>query len=1184
MRLLYRISILILLSLFISLFASSQDLKINEFMSSNRDVLFDEDGDTPDWIEIYNYGNNPVNLGEYYLSDNPADLLKWQLPEIELPANQPLLIFASGKDRLHIPSVWYTLIDKGDQWKYIIPEEEPSASWKTVGFNDQLWQNGATGIGYGDGDDSTEIAPSTLSVFMRKTITVNNIELLNALWLHFDFDDAFVAYLNGTEIAREGIGKVGEAVPFDKHADYGHEAKIVNGESPDSYNLSEFIDLLNDGENVLAVQVHNFDKNSSDLTAIPFFTVGYINSVDLDKPVSDYIQLPAAFPHTNFKLSSSGETVCLSHQISGVADSVSYSVIPSGYSFGRDGDAIETWGFLNEPTPGLPNQTSILSDVVGTRVNFSIAEMFLTTPQNLVLTGAESGEEIRYTLNGKEPVATSLLYKNPIQVNKNSIVRARIFKAGFVPGVITTRTYLFDSPSTLPVVSVTTDPDNLWDNETGIYVLGDDYEDKMPYRGANFWEDWEKRASIEITETNGERLFSMNCGIKIFGGWSRAQDNKSLAIFFRNEYGDSKLKNVQLFESKPITKFKSLVLRNSGNDYGNSKMRDAALTSLVHDLDIDLSAYQPTVLYLNGEYWGIINLREKLNEDYLESNHGVDADEMDILEWNNSVVEGSNENYLALIDFIENNNLVDDANYEVVVEKIDISNFIDYQLSEIYFNNRDWPGNNIKYWRPQTDDGKWRWIMYDTDFGFGIWYAKDYKKNTLAFATSTNGPDWPNPPWSTFLFRSLLENETFKHRFINRYADVLNSTFLPENVIAHIDSLSNKIRPEIPRNIEKWIAPSDWYWNNNIQNMIGFAENRPLYERMYIKQQFGISKYSKVKISILPSVGGEVDLNSLTITKSGWSGDYFEGVPISLTANSYAGYKFSKWMVDGVEITDKTIELNIETKTDIRVIFDDGDDDGNSIVINEINYNSPDDDNAGDWVEIYNWGRFDIDISGWVFKDDDDEHAFVFPENTILNSNEYLVLCKSQSKFNAVHANVNNYIGEFEFGLGSSGDAVRIFDKMGQLVDEVTFGVVMPWPEEPNGGGMTLELRQYFHDNTLAEYWKSSLVNLGTPGVENSITTNSDLFADEIQNRQLKVYPNPFNTETHIQIENSGFDPINIQIFTLDGRMICNEISSDNEFIWRGENSSGQKLQPGIYICKVQSGSEMFTAKIILTE
>ncbi len=1184
MRYLYRTFTLILLSLFISLVVNSQNLKINELMSSNRDVLYDEDGDTPDWIEIFNYSDNPINIGEYYLSDDPSELLKWQLPDFELPSKSPFLVFASGKDRRTSSTFWYTLIDKGDEWKYIIPEEEPPSNWKSSEFNDQLWTNGATGIGYGDDDDSTEIAKSTLSVFMRKTFNVNNIESLNALWLHFDFDDAFVAYLNGTEIAREGIGQTGEAVPFDKKADVGHEAQIIQGLAPKGYDVAEFISLLNEGENILAVQVHNINSGSSDLTAIPFFSVGYAHSVELDEPVSEYIELPSVFPHANFKLSSSGETVSLTHKNSVVADSITFEIIPGGHSFGRNKNSYENWVFFNKPTPGLLNQSSNLIDVVSSVVQFSITEMFLTTSQNLILSGAESGEEIRYTLDGVEPTISSSLYNNPIKIDKNINVRARIFKVNYVPGKITTRTYLFDTPPTLPVISVTTNPDNLWDNKTGIYVLGDDYKEEIPNYGANFWEDWEKAASIEMIETDGSRLFSLNCGIKIFGGWSRAHDNKSLAIFFRNEYGDPKLKGVQLFESKPITKFKSLVLRNSGNDYGNTKMRDGMLTSLVRNLDIDLQAYRPTILYLNGEYWGIINLREKINEDYLENNYDVKADKVDILQSNVSVVEGSNEHYLALLDFIENNDLSDDSNYEVVSQQMDISNFIDYQLSEIYFNNRDWPGNNIKYWRPQTDEGKWRWLMYDTDFGFGIWNAPDYKKNTLAFATATDGSGWPNPPWSTFLFRKLLENETFKNRFINRYADVLNSTFLPDNVISHIDSLYQTIEPEMQRNYEKWLSPNLNYWNQNIQNMIGFATNRPFYERLYIKQEFSIPEYHKVKISILPSVGGQVDLNTLAISKSGWQGEYFEGVPITLTANSYAGYKFKSWMIDNVEITDKTIEVNVNKNTNIRVLFEDSDDDGNSVVINEINYNSTENDDAGDWVEIYNWGRFDLDISGWIFKDNDDKHEFIIPANTILKSNEYLVFCKSESKFNTVYGSVKNYIGEFDFGISSADDAARLFDDNGQLVDEVIFGSQLPWPEEPNGSGVTLELQHYLQDNSTAEAWKSSLDNLGTPGAVNSVTTNSNFIVDNILKKQLKVYPNPFNTETHIQIENAGFDQIKMQIYSLDGRMVYNKISMDNEFIWRGRNNSEQKLQPGIYICKVQLGNEMFSSKIILTE
>ncbi len=1184
MSFLFKAVVFTIFPLFVSFQAVAQNLKINELMSSNRDFLYDEDGDTPDWIEIYNYGETAVHLSDYYLSDNPAELLKWQFPEMELQPNQPLLVYASGKNRLQIPLFWYSLVDKGDVWQYIIPQEEPPSNWKTLGFDASGWLAGASGIGYGDSDDATFTPINTLSVFMRKTFTLNNIESLESLWLHIDFDDAFVAYLNGTEIARQGIGQAGEVVPFDKKADVSHEAKIVNGQAPDGFDISSFIHLLNEGDNVLAVQVHNIQLTSSDLTAIPIFTAGYSHEIELDEPVSEYVGLSNRYPHANFKLSSLGETVCLSHHVSGVTDSLTYGAIPGGYSLGRNKNNPDDWVLFSNPTPGLANQSSNLSGVVTSKVQFSIKEMFLATSQNLVLSGAGIDEEIHFTLNGNEPTISDPVYSSPIFIGESSIVRARIFKAGYSPGISASRTYLFGSQPTIPVVSVITNPDNLWDTETGIYILGNDYEVEKPHKGANFWQDWEKPASIEMVETNGERLFSMNCGIKIFGGWSRLMEQKSLSVFFRTEYGKPEVKGIQLFESKPnVTKFKSLVLRNSGNDFGFSKMRDGMMTSLVRNLNIDLAAYRPTIFYLNGNYWGIINLREKINEDFLESNYGVKANSIDLLQWNGSIVEGTGENYWSLVAFLEANDLSENTAYETVTREIDVSNFIDYELSEIYFDNRDWPGNNIKYWRPQTDEGKWRWILYDTDFGFGIYNTEAYARNTLEFALETDGPPWPNPPWSTFLLRKLLENETFKHRFINRFADVLNTTFLPDSVIAHIINLSEVIEPEIRQNYEKWWKPSVNIWNSNRQTMIDFASKRPDYVRNHIKTQFSIPGYKKLKISILPTGSGSISLNSLTITDANWEGIYFAGVPVSLTANAFAGYKFRGWMIDGKLVTDKTIELNIDKQTNIRLIFDDSGDDGNSVVFNEINYNSPDDNNAGDWVEVYNWGRFDLDVSGWVFSDSDPEHSFIIAGNTILKSGEYLVLCKSETKFKNVHPNVSNYLGEFDFGLSSSGDAVRLYDKSGQLVDEVIFGAELPWPQEPNGGGQTLELRHYYNDNSAAGHWKSSLVVLGTPGRENSVTTNSDWLTYNFQEKQLKVYPNPFSNETRITVKNN-YEAFTVQIYTIDGRIVCNETEAGNEFVWRGESTSGQKLQPGIYICKVQIGSEIFTSKIILSK
>ena len=615
------------------------------------------------------------------------------------------------------------------------------------------------------------------------------------------------------------------------------------------------------------------------------------------------------------------------------------------------------------------------------KIEFSPNEMFVSSQVQLKLSGAEEGEEIRYTLNGSEPTENSALYTSEVTIIKNTPVRARIFIPGGVAGKIASHTYVFDSKPKLPVVSIVTDSLNLWDIETGIYVLGDSYENQNPYFGANFWEDWEKPASIEMFETGGNSLFSLNCGIKIFGAWSRANPQKSLAVFFRKEYGDPELEDVQLFKSKPITEFKSFVLRNAGNDFYQSRFRDVFMTDLVRDMNTDIAASEPVVLYLNGEYWGHMNLREKINEDYLENNHNTDADSLDLLELNGNIVEGSNTEYYTLLDFLEQNNMSVNSNFVAVSEMMDIENFIDYELSQIYFDNKDWPGNNIKYWRPQSEDGKWRWIIYDTDFGFG--QNGSYTYNTLNFATATNGPGWPNPPWSTFILRKLLENNKFRNEFVNRFADMMNTTFAANAVVNRIDSIAAIIEPEIKRNSQRWGTASYSAWNQHVQTMNIFAQNRLNYLRTHIKQKFELPENHEISLTISPSGAGNITLNTITISEDHWQGEYFQDVPIALTANSFVGYRFRGWKVNGVSMLDPSLELNITQATSIVAVFEESEEDGKTIAINEINYNSPEENDAGDWIELYNWGSNEIDISGWVIKDDDDEHAFIIPENTI---------------------------------------------------------------------------------------------------------------------------------------------------------------------------------------------------------
>lgn len=1159
----------------------SQGLLINELMSANRDVLYDEDGETPDWIEILNTGSTGVNLSDYYLSESKTNLLKWQLPAYEIAPGKPFLVYASGKDRLQVPLQWNTIVDLGHTWKFLVPTAEPAATWKTYSFAETGWQNGASGIGYGDGDDKTVISSGKISVFLRKKFTITELSKIGSLWLHMDYDDGFVAYLNGIEICRSGLGIAGSKVVWNQSA-ADHEAKIYRGIDPEGFDISAFIGLLNSSENILAVQVHNAGTGSSDLSAIPILTVGYSGPVTINAPLSKYVEMPTLYPHTNFKLSSEGETISITHKNGTVTDSVSYGIIPAGFSFGRNKNSISQWGYFQEPTPGAINETAITTEVVKSEIQFSIGEMFLTAPKQLTFSGKADGEEIRYTLNSDDPDENSTLYRGPIEINRNMVVRARAFRPGATPGKIVSRTYLFDTPPTLPVVAVTTDSMNLWDIETGIYILGDSYEASDPHYGANYWEDWEKPAGIEMTGTDGNRIFSLNCGIKIFGAWSRMRPQKSLSVFFRKEYGDPELEGVQLFKSKPITSFKSVVLRNAGNDYDYVRYRDGMMTDLVKDMDTDIQAFEPVIMYLNGKYWGHINLREKINENYLESNHDVDPGKVDILEGNAVVVEGGNENYLEIIDFINKNSLTTNANYEVVANQIDISNYIDYMLSMIYFDNRDWPGNNIKFWRPQAEGGKWRWLMYDTDFGFGLYNQNAYTLNTLQFALEPNGPSWPNPAWSTLLFRKLVDNVGFKNVFINRFADMMNTTFLPENVIAKIDSIAQIVEPEILRHYQRWSMPSPGTFTYNTQVMRTFANNRAQNVRAHITQQFTRAGIFDVFTAISPANAGSIKLNSLEIETENWTGKYFQNVPVKLSTKPAQGYKLKHWEVNGSVYNVQTLEISLTKSTTFKAVFEETISDGNSVVINEINYSSPEDKDAGDWVELFNWGRVDLDISGWVLKDSENDHQFVISENTVLASNAYLVLCRSVADFNVVNPGISGVTGDLDFGLSGSVDAVRLFDNKGILVDSVAFGSANPWPAEPDGGGPTLEFRHYTYDNSVAENWKASTIVSGTPGAENSITVgnnNDFVIAGE---KQLLIYPNPFADETTIRLENSAFEKAVIEIYGIDGKLVITDQLLNNEYIWKGKNQNGQKLQSGLYICRVKSGNNLLTAKVVL--
>ena len=1133
---------------------SAQTIRINEVSSSNS-IYYDEDGDTPDWIEIHNFGSQTISLNNWTLSDDILDLDKWTFPNISLLSEQYLLLWASSKDR-SIISYFTTLINQGEMFQYLIPSSEPNSNWKNLDFDDSNWSQGGSGFGYDDGDDETIIPDGTLSVYLRKRFNISDLQSLNSLILDIDYDDAFVAYINGVEVARENIN--GSPPAYNSGTIQQHEALMYNGGSPERFVITNPNSILVEGENILSIQGHNISNTSSDFTLIPFLSAIFSSPIQFGTTPPEILGFTSDHLHTNFKISSNSETITLSNSSDEIIDQLTVENLPPDTSLGvyqNNPDLV----IYSETTPGYQNSNNYFTGAVVESVIFSNNGGFLSESISLSLSGNSIGQTIRYTTDGRRPTSSDLIYSNPIQISDNSTVRARIYQTNYIPSTTFSKSYVFDDVPEIDTVFLTTDPDNLFDEETGIYVFGEagTYDTWQPYFGANFWEDWERPVHISYykSETN-EVEAEFDGGIKIFGGWSRGQNpQRSLALFARGQYGYSKFEE-SFFEELSYDDFQSLVLRNSGQDWTRSSIKDITLTSLMRGSGLDFQEHNAVATYINGEYWGLYNMREKTNEHMLASKHNIDANEITILPG------GDYTDYNSLIDYVASIDLSVEANFEYVKDRVDLVNYALYQAANIYYNNTDWPGNNIKFWN--HPNGKWRWIMYDTDFGFGpYWNPGNFWEDTLSFALETNGPDWPNPPWSTLLFRKLTTNIGFRNQFINRYADEMNTRFLADNVKNHINLLHDKIASEIPFHYDRWGENPSLaaYYRDKMKE---FADQRPFYAKEHIKAKFDLPDYHKLKIFNFNTSEGFVEVNNnLKIQETTWRGDYFETVPVQLKAVPEAGYEFSHW---GGE-SDSTEEIIYIDLTDLTVVipYFSAIDSYELIVINEINYSSSDDSNADDWIELFNPNPFEIDLSLWQIKDSDDSHVYVIPDGTFIEGEGFIVAVKDASDYISVFPDAINYIGDLGFGLGSTGDSVRLFNSSNILQDQVTYTSETPWPNCANDTGFTIELREPELDNSLAENWDCINLN-GSPNAPNTEV----LSVPSNFNSAPVVFPNPTRSILNITGEGPLF---NVSIFNVAGQKLIDKQKVNQVNV--------STLSPGVYFIKINQNSNEYILKFL---
>ncbi len=948
--------------------------------------------------------------------------------------------------------------------------------------------------------------------------------------------------------------------------------------------------------------------------------------------------------------------------------------------------------------------------------SFSHSPGFYDEPVQLSIDVDHPEAEIYYTTDGSEPSQDDYRYEGPLKLDsregdpnviseiptnslneghpyrenwvppqgevfKINVIRARAFLEDDTAGEIASASYLIDPDSengrryTMPVVSIHSDPDNFFDDEKGIYVEGQ--------TGANFHQrgrEWERPVHIEFFEEDGTMGFGQDAGIRIHGGTTRNRPRKSLRLYARSDYGKTWF-NYPIFTDKPVPRYKRFILRNSGNDWSEAVFRDAYLQRLIqYNTEIDVQYSRPAIVFLNGEYWGIHNIRDRYDGRYLESHYGVDPDRITIMENNAGFDKGSEEgaaDYDDFYKFVTEKPMSLFFNYEEVQDMMDVDNFIDYQILHIFTRNTDWPGNNKRYWKyldgtteadmPEGQDGRWRWMAFDLDFGFGQQFDYVYNSgapygdnnpfhNTIAFAMEDDGPDWPNPPWSTALLRNLMENGTFRNTFINRFANHLNTSFHPDRATALLDSMKSLYQPEMEEHIKRWTEPDYAYWQNDLSIMRDFAENRADAMFDHLNDYFNLNGTQPISLDVNDKRGGRIVLNGMEISSGiegidapayPWEGTYFSGEPITLVARPEAGYEFTGWSGDISESAD-TVEVSLDEFTSIYANFRETEDfEGDEM--NPPAYDMKEGSYRFDYWSVtepegsfpdnmvfqqssvndptLNTEMTDPYFIPYVDEENNEYHAddqdkVGYPYSltgrtringlgeegiSLINTGRgrdlgavVLALDTRQADELAIHwlaetraENSRKYNIRLQYRIGMQNGWDDVLDQNGQIVEyersysghKQIFDDI-PFPEDAYGHSyVQLRWKYYYTGNRVTEdFGRRDELRIDDIEIEALSMQGAEPEESPHTFTLKENYPNPFNPTTRIVYELHQNTEVDIEIFSIDGRLLYEHNLGEQQPGLQSYEFDGSGLSSGVYLYRVHAGGESQTQKMTLVK
>ncbi len=643
----------------------------------------------------------------------------------------------------------------------------------------------------------------------------------------------------------------------------------------------------------------------------------------------------------NFKISSKGEVLYLSKE-GEIIDQVEIPALKTNVTWSRVG---EEWA-KTEATIGFANQNAIIiSDNQVECPVFSKQGGFY--PENFLLEIGGKGE-IFYTLDGSDPDSSSLRYTEPIEIknvssspNANSMRMDMSTVSQFVPeelidkamvvravcidesgnvSDIVTNSYLVGyqekkAYQEIYTMSLVTDPDNLFNYESGIYVLGKDYDEYMLEDGSSENDLWtpanyrrrgkksEREGHIEVWDENGNEILNRQIGMRIHGSTTRGVLQKSFSIYARELYDDKEIFDERIFGEEEIVR-KFFIY----SDRDDSKLKHILSQQLLADREVETQEFIRCNVFLNGEYWGVYSLAEVYDEYYFRNNYGIDLDNVE-------VYEGSAPD--SIVEFLNSGiDMSTDQAYQEIAELIDMQSFIDYYGSMIYMDDWDWLPGNARCWRSiskgsnEKEDGKWRWCVWDTEGALNA-----YDRNTFK---DGNESCWEND----LIAKELMKNDNFRRDFVLSFMDMVNHNFEETNVLTQIDGMLAEFEESYELNRIRYFGERDMgKYSDAIKEFFVNRQDRVL---TYLKEEFELSGEPAYLVLLSNKENAaQLSVNTLAMEKSCvfWQGLYFSDYPVTLRIQDIApDEQFLGWYDDGGTLISTEPEMTVELGSETKVI------------------------------------------------------------------------------------------------------------------------------------------------------------------------------------------------------------------------------------------------------------------------